>query len=129
MDERTGQRLRNLHGDGRVGVVGKSVILPAAERELRLQEKIVAGHKVACRGNALSDRGLVVVAALVGRVDAAKAGSQGKLGKPLRLIFLPGGAIEEARDRNAVNRHKSIRHRHLGLSAWSPPSPFGRGPG
>jgi hypothetical protein len=41
--------------------------------------------------------------ALIGGIDAAKALVQRQLGQPLGFLFLPGGAIEEARNLQAVD--------------------------
>jgi hypothetical protein len=74
------------------------VVLALAEGELGLQEQVVAGHKAARdRGrDGLADGGLVVVAALVGGVDAPEASAEGQLGEAPRLLFLPGGPVQEA---------------------------------
>ena len=75
MFERAGERLLDLGRDRGLRVIGQAMILPIAKRELGLQEQIVARHQAArdrCR-NAPTNGRLVVVASLVGGVDAAKA--------------------------------------------------------
>ena len=110
MLERTGERLLDLDGDGGVGVVGQAVILPAPEGELGLQEQVVPRHQAAPdrRRDGLADRRLVVMAALVGGIDAAKALLQGQLGQALRLVLLPGGPVQEAGHSNAVESRTSM---------------------
>ena len=51
-----------------------------------------------CGGQALADSGFKVVAALVGRIDSAKAGVDGEFGEGCRAIFFPGGAVEKIRN-------------------------------
>ena len=66
--------------------------------ELGLQEQLVALHEAGGKGP--RDRGanacLVVVTALVRRVDAAEAGLEGQPRQALGVRFLPGRAVDEA---------------------------------
>src|SRR5262249_54528201 len=96
--QRAGERLLDLPGDRGPGVVGQAVVLPRSEGELRLEEQVVAGRQAARDrvGDGLPDRGLVVMAALVGGVDAAEALAEGQLGQAPRLLLLPGGPVQEA---------------------------------
>ena len=56
---------------------------------------------------------LVVVAPLIGGVDAAEAGLDRQARQPLRLQLLPGGAVEEAGHRRARDRELASRHRRI----------------
>ena len=88
------------------------MVLPRSKGELGLQEQIIPGHQAAPdrRRDGLTDRRLVVVAALVGGVDAAKALSQGELGQALGLVLLPGGPVQEAGHPNTVDRQGPVGH-------------------
>jgi hypothetical protein len=93
------------------------LILSSAEGELGLQEEVVPGHQAVLDRNldGLSDRGLDIVTALIGGVDAAEALAQSQFGELLRLFFLPGSSIQEAGDANTVEQYSPIRHCFLPL--------------
>src|SRR5438034_10297346 len=70
----------------------------------------------------LADRGFVVVAALVGGVDAAKAGVDGHAGEEGGIVFLPRRAVEEGRDADIAHAGVAcglpvFRHRSWGTRA------------
>ena len=67
------------------------------------------------RRDRLPHRRLVIMASLVGRVDAAKSLLQGKFGQMLRLFLFPGGSVKEAGHLNIVDRYKEVKHRNLPL--------------
>src|SRR5207237_8646032 len=119
--ERAGERLLDLGGDRGRGVVGQAVVLARPESEFRLQEQLVAGQPAGDRRrDRPADGGLVVVAALVGGVDAAEALAQGQLGQALRLVLFPGRPVQEARHAHAVNRQGRFGHRLLPpVSTWA----------
>src|SRR5947209_12620514 len=98
MVKRAGERLLDLSWDGGLRIIRQAVILPAPEGELGLQEQIVPDHQAAFdrRHDGLPDRSLVVMAALIGRIDTPKALLQGEPGQALRLVLLPGGPVQEA---------------------------------
>lgn len=68
-----------MNRNGSMRVVGQTMILPLPEGELGLQEKVLPGQQAALdRGrDGPTDRGLVVMAALVGGIDAPEALPQG----------------------------------------------------
>ena len=76
------------------------MILSATESELGLQEQIRSRYQPVCDGSRdrLPHGGLMIVAPLVGGIDAAKALLQRQLRKPLRIVLFPRGAIEEMGD-------------------------------
>ena len=117
MLERAGERLLDLNRDGGVSIVGQAVILATPEGELGLQEQILPDHQAArgrC-GEGLPDGSFVVMAALVGGIDAPKALLQSELGQALalRLVLLPGGPVQEAGHLNPFDRQGSVGHRLL----------------
>src|SRR5438105_5029239 len=57
----------------------------------------------------------MVMAALVGGVDAPKALLQGDLGQGPGVVLLPGGPVQEARHTNAFDRQGPLGHRLLRL--------------
>ena len=69
---------------------------------------------------ACADRGLVVMAALVGGVDAAEARPQGELGQAPRLVLLPGGPVQEAGHPDTFDRQGPVGHRSLRLVIHTP---------
>ena len=93
--ERARERLRDLRRDRRVRVVRQAVVLPVAERELGLQEQLVARHRRRLAADRRADAGLVVVLALVRGVDAAEAGRRARRARALGRVLLPRGAVEE----------------------------------
>jgi hypothetical protein len=74
------------------------VILTVAERELRLEEEIVACNRILVQdgGNGPADRSFVIMLPLVGGVDPPKSFPQCEQCQPLRLVLLPRGSIEES---------------------------------
>lgn len=66
--------------------------------ELGLKKEISAGDEACgiCGCQSLSDVGFKVVAALVGCIDGAKAGTDGEFGKGRCAVFFPGSAVKEA---------------------------------
>lgn len=88
------------------------MVLPASEGELGLQEQILSGHGATldCRRDGATHRCLVVMAALVGRVDAPKPLTQGQLAEALRAVFLPSGPIEEAGHAEAFDGQGLVGH-------------------
>jgi hypothetical protein len=82
------------------------MILSPLERELGLQEQVRARQQAALDRprDRLADGGFVVMAALVGGVDASETLSQGELGQVLRIIFFPGGSIQEAGQLHTIDR-------------------------
>ena len=98
MLDRAGEGLTHLRGVVRARIVGQTLILPGHEGELGLQEQLVALHEAGGEGsrNRGADAGLVVVTALVRRVDAAEAGLEGQPRRALGVRFLPGRAVDEA---------------------------------
>ena len=113
MFERAGEGLLNLNCDGSLEVIGEAVILPPLKGELGLQEELIAVQQAVLDrdGDAPTDSGLIVVPALVGRVDTTKALPQGELGQTLRLLLLPSGTVQEPGDANAVDRYGLVLHR------------------
>ena len=74
------------------------MVLASLIGEFGLEEEIVARDQT-CRISGcqpLTDCGFKVVAALVGRIDGAKARTDGEFSESSRAIFFPGGALEEA---------------------------------
>ncbi len=108
MLERAGERLLDLDRDGGLGIVGQAMILPPPEGELGLQEQIIPDQRAALdqSRDGLPDRRFVVMAALVGRIDASKSLSQSELGQALRLVLFPSGPVQEAR---ALEHRQSTR--------------------
>ena len=108
-----GARLLDLRRDGGGCVVRQAVVLPRAERKLGLEEEILPGHKTASdrHRDGPSDSRLVVMLALVGGVDPAKAPRERERRQALRLVFLPGRAVQEAGHAHAVDRKEWIGHR------------------
>jgi hypothetical protein len=96
------------------------MILPAAECELGLQEQLIPNHQTAGDGHRdrSPDRCFVVMAPLVGGVDASESLLQRKLGKTLSPFLLPGGPIEEPGYFNTVDRQRSVGH-HFFVDALS----------
>ena len=84
-------------------IVWQSVVLAFLIGELGLKKKLVACDDACtvCGSQSFADRSFKVVTALVGRIDAAKARSDGEFGKGRRAIFFPGGAVKEAGDLDA----------------------------
>jgi hypothetical protein len=82
------------------------MVLAPPKRKLGLQEQIASVYHAAGNGcgNPLTDGGLMVVASLIGRVDAAKTVSQSQLHERLSSVFFPGCAIQEARNSHALNQ-------------------------
>ena len=105
MRKRAGEGLLHLDRDRCIGLVGQAMILPFSKGELGLQEEVAACYQALGngRGDAPPDSGLIIMPALIGGIDAAKALVQRQLGQPLGFLFLPGGAIEEARNLQAVD--------------------------
>ena len=99
MRQRAGKRLLDLRGDRRVLVIGQPVVLPAAKRELALQEQFVARNEPSGnrRLHRLAHGGFVVVLSLIGRIDAAKTGLQGQLDEPRRPVLFPRRAVQKLR--------------------------------
>ena len=81
--ERTRERLGDLGGDRGGRVVRQAVVLPAAGRELGLEEQLLAGDEPLPGGarDGPADGRLVVVPGLVGGVDAAEPLPQGEEGQ------------------------------------------------
>ena len=96
----------DLNRDGSTGVIRQAVILPPLEGELGLQKQVVPSYQAVGDGDrdGSADRGLIVMAALVGGIDAPEALPQGELGQALCLLLLPGGPVKEAGDSNAFDR-------------------------
>ncbi len=92
--------LLDLRGEGRAWVVGKAVVLAIDVGEFRLEEDVLAVKMAGGEGisQCLADGGFVVVAALVGGVDGAKARGEGHPHEAGGLVFLPRRAVEEGRD-------------------------------
>ena len=101
------------------------MILPRAERELGLQEQLIAGNDLRLQRdrNHLPDRSFVVVLALVRRVDTAKALAQCKLGEALRVVFLPRGSIQEAGHTHSVDYQRGVTHDALRSERRAEPVP------
>jgi len=97
--ERARVRLHDLISDRRLRVVGKPMVLPVAERELGLDEQLVARDSGA--SDRVADTLLEVVLALVGGVDRAKARCERGDHAVLGSVFLPGRAVDQ-RGRHAV---------------------------
>src|SRR5262245_54429977 len=85
-------------------IVGQPVILPVAIGELRLQEEVGSRDDTIAIGGGerLAHAGLVVVSALVGGINRAKARAERELRQRLGALLLPGGAVEKVR--RAVHR-------------------------
>ena len=111
--QRTGERLHDLGGDGRPLVVGQAIILPVPEGEFGLEEQIFTLNQAGSdrRRDGLADPGFVIVAALVGGVDAAETLSQGRLGQRLRSVLLPGGSVQNAGHADTVDGKEAVEHR------------------
>ena len=76
----------------------QTTILPTPKCEFGLQEQIIPCHDSIgdyC-GNRVAHRGLVIVAALIGGIDAPNTTVDRQLGKILRLIFFPRSPINDA---------------------------------
>jgi len=67
------------------------------------------------RRDGLPDRRLVVMAALVGRIDASKSVPDGKLCETLRFLLLPSGPVQETGNSNSVDQQSLFGHRRLRL--------------
>jgi hypothetical protein len=80
MLKRTGHRLRNLDGKSCGRIVRQAMVLTILIGELGLEKNVGAGNYASAidGGQSLSDSGFKVVAALVGRVDAAKSRADGE---------------------------------------------------
>jgi hypothetical protein len=73
------------------------VVLALSERVLGLQKQVFAFHQALgdrCRDRP-SHRRLVVMASLIGGVDASESARDRQLGQMLRLFFLPSRSVEE----------------------------------
>src|SRR3954470_8587500 len=95
--ERAGERLRDLRGGARSGVVGKTMILAIAVGELGLKKEFAAadgatGQRIA---ESLAHRCLEVVLALICSIEGAKAGAQCQRDQLRGAVFLPGSAVNE----------------------------------
>src|SRR5580704_5668110 len=102
MLERTGQRLRDLSGEAYRGIVGQAVILSTLVSELGLEKDICASEHASgvCGRQSFSHSSFVIMAALVGCVDAPKSRSQSHLSQGSGAIFFPGGSIEKSGNRD-----------------------------
>jgi len=67
------------------------------------------------RRDRLPHRRLVIMASLVGRVDAAKSLLPGKFRQMLRPFLFPSGSVKEAGHFNTVDRYKIVTHRNRPL--------------
>src|SRR5204862_299890 len=113
MLERARKRLPHLHRDVGVRIVRKAMILRVDVRELRLQEELLAAH--AARLDRCADGRFEVMPPLIRGVDAAKAGLDREPHAALRVVFFPGGAVEEGRDhRRHGNLPSFPQHRERG---------------
>ncbi len=115
MLQRAGEGLAHLGRVVRAGVIGQPVILAAHRRELGLDEELVARHEAVGDGG-LDGRAhprLVVVAPLIGGVDATEARLQREPRQPRRLQLLPGRAVDEARHLNARDGESMGCHRRI----------------
>src|SRR5262245_52113431 len=72
VSERASEGLLDLDGDWGLRIVGQAMVLSALKGELGLQKKVGARVEAArnCCGDCLTDRGFVVMAALIGCVYA-----------------------------------------------------------
>src|SRR5207244_11899978 len=102
----------------------KAGVLSIDVGELGLEEDVLAVKMAGGEGvsQCLADRGFVVVAALVGGVDAAKAGADGHAGEEGGIVFLPRRAVEEGRDADIAHAGVAwglpvLRHRPWGTRA------------
>src|SRR5262245_52428034 len=89
------------------------MILPAPESEFSLQEEVLAGDQSALqrRPDAFPDRGFVIVAPLIGRVDSPKALLKSQLDQFPCPVLFPGGAIQKARHASSVDLPRPVEHR------------------
>jgi hypothetical protein len=87
-----------LESDWGVRIVGQTVVLALAESELGLKEQIISSYQAALdrRRDGPPDCRFVVMAALVGGIDASKALLQSEFSQALGLVLFPGGSIQEA---------------------------------
>jgi hypothetical protein len=113
--KRTGERLLDLDGDWGAGIVGQAMVLAASERELGLQEEVLAHYQPLSdrRRDRASRRRLVVMASLIGGVEASKSTLQRQLYKMLCLVLLPSGSVEKSRHLNPIDRQRAFGHRIL----------------
>jgi hypothetical protein len=97
--ERAGHRLRDLCRERRGRIVRQPVILSRQVRELGLEEHVGARDHAGAvgGGESLAHARLDVVTALIRGVDAAKARAQRLFRERGGAVFLPGGAVQEAR--------------------------------
>jgi hypothetical protein len=71
------------------------VVLGRRVGEFRLHEELAARH--AAGGDGATHRRFHVVFALVGGIDTAETGIEGRARQLLRSFLLPSGAVEEER--------------------------------
>ena len=109
--QRARERLLDLRGEWGAGVIGKTVVLPVDVGELRLEEDVRAAETAGGEGGSqgLADGGFVVVAALIGGVDAAEAGVEGHAHEAGGVVFLPRRAVEKGWDANVMDAGVSGR--------------------
>src|SRR5580692_13034423 len=93
------------------------MVLTTLVSEFGLQKKIAAGHDAGAigSGQALADSGFMIVAALVGGVDAAKTRADGEFGQGSGAVFLPRGAVEKIRDGKLGGHCRPLCHEETRL--------------
>src|SRR5438105_1375443 len=97
------ERLSDLGRQIRGRVIGGVAALAVDRRELGLEEQLVPADSFLLeREQRLADEGLVVVDELVGRIDRREPALHGELDQPRRRVLLPGGPVEERRQRDLV---------------------------
>jgi len=111
MLQRARERLLDLRGEWSTRIIGKTVVLPVDVGELRLEEDALAAETAGGEGGSqgLANGGFVVVAALIGSVDAAEAGVERYLHEAGGVVFLPRRAVEKGRDANVMHAGVSGR--------------------
>jgi hypothetical protein len=95
--EGAGERLRHLLRRPHGGIVRKSMVLPVAVGELRLEKKFGAADAAArnCFGERSTHSSFKIMLALVGSVERTKAGAQRKSDQLRGAVFLPCGAVNK----------------------------------
>jgi hypothetical protein len=76
------------------------MVLAFSIGEFGLKKKIGACDQASavCGSQSSPDAGFKVVAALVGRIDGAKAGMDSEFGQSCRTVFFPGSAVKKIRN-------------------------------